>query len=161
VLAAAFAEGPDDRTGKEPPEIRLVNELRAGPDWLERLSLVAVVDGEVVGHVCCSRGRLDGVVPALGLGPLGVLPGLQRRGVGTALMWAVLGAAMALDEPLVCLLGHPGYYPRFGFAPASKLGIQAPHESWGDHFQALALLPPGSLMSGRFSYAEAFDRVSS
>lgn len=151
--------GIDDRTGQEPAEVRLVDELRAGPDWLGRLSLVAVVDGEVVGHICCSRGRLEAVVPALGLGPLGVLPNHQRRGVGTALMQAVLGAAMALGEPLVCVLGDPGYYRRFGFVPASQLGIQAPDESWGDHFQALVLLPPESPMSGRFSYAEAFDRV--
>jgi len=159
VHAEAFGGGSDGRTGHEPAEVRLVNELRAGPDWLGRLSLVAVVDGEVVGHVCCSRGRLEAVVPALGLGPLGVLPNHQRRGVGTALMQAVLGAAMALDEPLVCVLGDPGYYRRFGFVPASQLGIQAPDESWGDHFQALVLLPPESPMSGRFSYAEAFDRV--
>ena len=66
---------------------------------------------------------------------------------------------MTLDEPLVCLLGDPGYYRRFGFVPASQLGIQAPDESWGGHFQALVLLPPRTSMSGRFSYAEAFDRV--
>jgi len=93
------------RTGDQPPEVRLVKELRAGPDWLEGLSLVAVADSEVVGHVCCSRGRLDGVVPA------------------------------------------------------SRLGIQAPDESWGDHFQARVLLASATSMSGRFSYAEAFDRV--
>lgn len=159
VHTLAFAAGPGERAGHEPPEVTLVNELRAGPDWIKRLSLVAVLDGETVGHVCCSRGHLDGVVPALGLGPLGVLPRFQRRGVGTALMWAVLGAAMALDEPLVCLLGHSGYYPRFGFVPASELGIQAPDESWGDHFQALPLCRSGLLLSGRFSYGQAFDVV--
>jgi putative acetyltransferase len=159
VHTDAFGKGPDGRTGHEPPEVRLVDELRAGPDWIERLSLVAVVDGEVVGHVCCSRGRLDGVAPVLGLGPLGVMPRFQRCGVGAALMQAVLGAATALDEPLVCLLGDTGYYGRFGFVPASQLGIEAPEESWGDHFQALALLPSGHLRSGCFSYPEAFDRV--
>jgi len=74
-------------------------------------------------------------------------------------MQAVLGAAMALDEPLVCLLGDMRYYRRFGFLPASQLGILAPDPSWGDHFQALPLLTPGSVGSGRFSYAEAFDRA--
>jgi putative acetyltransferase len=159
VHAAAFADRTDGRTVHEQSEVRLVNELRAGPDWLERLSLVAVLDGEVVGHVCCSRGRLDEVVPALGLGPLGVLPSLQRRGVGTALMQAVLGAATALDEPLVCLLGYPGYYRRFGFVTAAELGVLAPDESWGESFMARRLLESGSAMSGRFSYPEAFDRV--
>jgi putative acetyltransferase len=117
---------------------------------------MAVVEGEVVGHVCCSRGRLDGSVPALGLGPLAVVPGSQRRGVGQALMHAVLGAAMALDEPLVCLLGDPGYYRRFGFVPASQLGVLAPDGSWGDYFQARALLERGKAMPGRFSYPDAF-----
>jgi putative acetyltransferase len=160
VHREAFGGGPDRGTGSEPPEARLVNELRAGRDWLGRLSLVAVVDDEVVGHVCCTRGWLDGVVPALGLGPLGVRPDLQRRGLGQALMHATLGAATALDEPLVCLLGDPGYYRRFGFAPASQLGIRAPDESWGDSFQARALLGQGTVSQGRFSYPEAFDRVS-
>jgi putative acetyltransferase len=161
VHSQAFADAYDGRPGQEPPEVRLVEELRAGPDWLAGLSLVAVVDGSVVGHLCCTRGRLDGVVPALGLGPLGVLPSMQRRGVGQALMYTLLGAAMALDEPVVCLLGDPGYYRRFGFIPASRLGIQAPDESWGDYFQARALLQHRAAPSGSFSYPEAFDRVSS
>jgi putative acetyltransferase len=160
VHLLAFGGGPDRGTGSEPPEVRLVNELRAGPDWLERLSLVAIFEGEVVGHVCCTRGRLDGVVTALGLGPLGVLPDFQRRGIGQALMHATLGAATAMDEPLVCLLGDPGYYRQFGFAPALQLGIRAPDESWGDSFQARALLQQGTVLTGRFSYPEAFDRVS-
>jgi putative acetyltransferase len=160
VHSQAFAHAHDVRPGQESLEVRLVEELRAGPDWLARLSLVAVVDGDVVGHLCCTRGRLDGVVPALGLGPLGVLPSMQRRGVGQALMYTVLGAAMALDEPVVCLLGDPGYYRRFGFIPASRLGIQAPDESWGDYFQARALLGQAIAISGRFSYPQAFDKVS-
>lgn len=159
VHSQAFTDAYAGRPGQEPPEVRLVEELRAGPDWLARLSLVAVVDGEVVGHLCCTRGRLDGVVPALGLGPLGVLPPVQRQGVGQALMHTMLGAATALDESVVCLLGDPGYYRRFGFIPASRLGIQAPDESWGDYFQARALLGPGVVKSGCFSYPRAFDRV--
>lgn len=159
VHAEAFANQTHGRTGNRPPEVRLVDELRASPDWLERLSLVAVVDGLVVGHVCCTRGHLDEGLPALGLGPLGVLPGSQRRGVGKALVHAVLGAAMALDEPMVCLLGSPDYYRRFGFVPAAQLGVRAPDDSWGDHFQALALLHPASLGSGCFRYAKAFDHL--
>jgi putative acetyltransferase len=176
VHAAAFANpdvGPTGCQCREPLEVRLVNELRTGPDWLERLSLVAVeqgegehdgegevvADGVLLGHVCCSRGRLDGVAPALGLGPLGVLPSSRRRGVGNALMWAVLGAAMALDEPLVCVLGDPGFYGRFGFVPATRLGILAPRASWGDYFQALPLHQEGAVGAGTFSYPQAFDRL--
>lgn len=159
VHAAAFAVTPEGRNGPEPREAKLVDELRAGPDWLEKLSLVAVVDGVVVGHVCCSRGRLDGGLSALGLGPLGLLPEHQGRGGGKALMHAVLGAAVALDEPLVLLLGSPDYYRQFGFVRSTELGIQPPDESWGGNFMARRLLDSGAGLSGRFSYTGAFDRV--
>jgi putative acetyltransferase len=83
--------------------------------------LVAEFADEVVGHVVCSRGDIDGR-QALGLGPLGVVPDCQRRGVGHALMHGVLAAADALDEPRVLVLGDPDYYARFGFTLAAPLG---------------------------------------
>ena len=103
----------------DPVEARLVDELRADAGaWLPELSLVAVGnDGEVIGHVVCTRGHVGGR-PVLGLGPIGVLPDRQAGGVGAALMHAVLGAADALGEPLVALLGDPAYYRRFGFVTA-------------------------------------------
>jgi putative acetyltransferase len=103
-------------------EKNLVTALRASDAWLPPLSLVAFDDGRVVGHVVCTRAHVART-PVLGLGPLGVLPSHQKRGVGSALMHAVLGAADALGEPVVVLLGHTEYYPRFGFRPASEYGI--------------------------------------
>ena len=74
-----------------PPEARLIDELRAGPAWLPALSLVAVTPaGEVIGHVLGTRGHV-GQDPVVALGPLAVRPDQQRRGVGSALMHAVLG----------------------------------------------------------------------
>lgn len=136
----------------------LVTSLRADKGWLPALSLVALDGDEVVGHVVCTRGHV-GDVPALGLGPLGVLPRLQKSGVGGALMHAVLGAADALDEPVVVLLGHTGYYPRFGFVPASTLGIEAPDPQWGDHFQARPLSTYDPSIRGPFHYAQPFDEL--
>jgi putative acetyltransferase len=184
VTAAAFAGMPYSRLNddNEPTEAWLVDELRAGDAWLPALSLVAVAGdgpvggaveraggvaggaagggpvGAVVGHVVCTRARLAGA-PVLGLGPLSVHPDHQRRGVGSALVHAVLGAADALDEPLVVLLGDPAYYGRFGFRPAHELGITPPVADWVDHFQARPLTAYDGSLRGEFVYPEPFLRA--
>jgi putative acetyltransferase len=156
VTAAAF--------GRDDVEAPLIDRLRAGDAWLPSLSLVAV-DGdgaaggdEVVGHVVCSRARI-GAMPVLGLGPLSVRPDRQRQGVGLALMHAVLGAADALDEPLVALLGDPRYYARFRFRRGEEYGIEPPQAEWRPHFQVRALAGYRPEIRGRFAYASAFDEV--
>ncbi|NBE82637.1 GNAT family N-acetyltransferase [Micromonospora rubida] len=153
VHRAAFAT--DD--GSVPVEVTLVDALRVDDGWLPSLSLVATdADGQVVGHVVATRGTVAGAPVALGLGPIGVLPAWQRRGVGSALMHAVLGAADALDEPLVVLLGHPEYYPRFGFRPAVELGVTPPGP-WGPQFfMARPLSAWQPHLQGAFAYAGPF-----
>jgi putative acetyltransferase len=155
VHAAAFA-GPDT-TERMPAEVGLVDALRASDAWLPTLSLVAAgPDGDLIGHVVCTRGRVESR-PALGLGPLGVHPAAQGRGVGSALMHAVLGAADALGEPLVVLLGHTDYYPRFGFRPAVEYGVTPPEPAWGAHFQARPLTAYDPSIRGQFAYAQPFN----
>ena len=156
VHRQAFAFAAPD--GGEPVEVALVHALRADAGWVPALSLVASVNGGVVGHVVCSQGAL-GDAPALGLGPIGVPPDVQRSGVGRALMHAVLGAADALDYPLVALLGHLDYYPQFGFVPASELGILAPDPAWGDYFQARPLTAWRPDLAGAFRYAAPFQTL--
>jgi putative acetyltransferase len=155
IITAAFRRAP---AAPEPPETELVKRLRADDGWLPALSLVAVADDELVGHVVCTRGYLDDR-PALGLGPISVLPDHQRAGIGHALMHSVLGAADATDEPLVCLLGDPAFYRRFGFAAASTLGILAPDPAWGTHFQARMLSACPSGLTGTFRYASPFAEL--
>lgn len=138
-------------------EARLAIELRTGPWALPRMSLVAVDGGGVVGDVVASRGTVAGH-PAVGIGPLGVVPQWQGAGIGSALMHAVVGAAQALDETLLVLLGSPRYYGRFGFVPASDLGVLAPDPAWGAHFQALALTVDAP--RGTLRYADPFQRVA-
>ncbi|MFC6085600.1 GNAT family N-acetyltransferase [Sphaerisporangium aureirubrum] len=155
VHLAAFAG--DYAPGTTPPEAGLVDALRACDGWLPELSLVAEdVSGAVVGHVVCTRASV-GSSPVLGLGPLGVLPAFQRRGVGHALVHAVLGAADALGEPLVVLLGHSDYYPLFGFRLASEYGVTPPVPEWAPHFQARPLSTYTPALRGAFTYAAPFN----
>jgi putative acetyltransferase len=88
-----------------------------------------------------------------------VLPDHQRQGVGKALMHAVLAAADALELPLVGLLGSIEYYPRFGFVPATQVGIEAPNPAWGDHFQVSTLTAYRPDIVGAFRYAPAFEEL--
>ncbi len=139
-------------------EAALMDQLRADGAVIEELSIVAELDGEVVGHVLCSRGAV-GDHPAVGLGPIGVSPGRQGRGIGAALMHTVLGAAEALGEPLVALLGEPAFYGRFGFVAASTIGVDSPDPGWGDYFQVRTLTGWTPEMAGPFRYAAAFDAL--
>ena len=151
VTEAAFAARPGGEVG-------LVRALRSDPGWIPALSLVAEVDGAVVGHVLCTRAWV-GDAPALGLGPLSVRPAHQRSGVGKALVHTVLGAADALSEPLVVLLGSPDYYSRFGFELASAYGITPPDNAWAPHFQVRTLSAYRPGLSGPFRYSEPFNRL--
>jgi putative acetyltransferase len=154
VTGAAFG-----RAGGAPLEAGLVDELRASGAWLPRFSLVAVDPaGTVIGHVLCTRAHVESA-PVLGLGPLSVHPDHQRRGVGSALVHAVLGAADARDEPAVVLLGDPRYYARFGFRLAEEYGITPPVPRWRPHFQVRTLTAFTPALRGRFAYPEPFDRV--
>jgi putative acetyltransferase len=143
----------------EPVEVGFVRSLRTDPGWVPALSLVAEDDdGHVIGHVVGSEGSI-GDVSAIGLGPIGVLPEQQGRHVGHALMHAVVAAADALDYPIVVLLGHTNYYPCFGFAEASTLGISPPDPRWGEHFQARPLAAYRPDLHGAFRYAAPFEAL--
>ena len=160
LTAEAFAISP--ATGLpaegEPVEVNVLRELFEAKEYLPGFSVVAVLDGEVVGHVISTRGWV-GSHELLGLGPLGVTPRLQRKGIGSALMKETIARANAAGESGIALLGSPEYYPRFGFVPAATLGVLPPEEAWGEHFQLLPLaLWPGGV-HGVFRYAEPFTRL--
>ena len=106
----------------EPDEAAIVEAIRDEPG---SFALVAELDGAVVGHVQMSRAWV-GDAAVLALGPIGVVPDRQGRGVGSSLVSAALEEAGRRDEVAVILLGDPDYYARFGFVPASRLGLRNP-----------------------------------
>ncbi|MEU9498154.1 N-acetyltransferase [Streptomyces sp. NPDC048196] len=138
-------------------EADLVDALRLDRSaWLPGLSYVAdAPDGTLVAHALLTRCHVDGV-PAVALAPCAVLPGHQKSGAGSAVIRALLEAAREAGERTAIVLGHPPYYPRFGFAPAaSRFGILPP-QPWPDEaFLALSLdgsTPP----RGTVRYATPF-----
>lgn len=144
-----------------PAEGRLVALLTAG--GFPALSLVARLDDQIVGHILFSPlcVEVDGrEIRALALAPVGVLPAYQKRGIGSALIEAGLAAARDQGWVAVIVLGHPGYYPRFGFRSDLAAGFQAPFQ--GEAFMAVELVA-GSLTGrkGRIIYPVGFERDDS
>ena len=137
-------------------EADLVDALRGDPAWIEGLSVVSTDDsGRPVGHALLTRCHIGGV-PALALAPCAVLPEFQRRGAGSAAITAALDAARELGESFVVVLGHPGYYPRFGFKRASGYGISLSIEVPDDALMVLALDETRAVPGGKVSYAAPF-----
>jgi putative acetyltransferase len=151
VNRAAFG-GPD--------EAELVDALRAAGALV--LSLVAVADGELVGHIAFSPVTIaggGGSTPAIGLAPLAVAPGWQRRGVGTRLIAEGLDRLRAAGHRAVVVLGHPEYYPRLGFSKASGFGLRWGHPAPDEACMALELVPGGLAgVEGVVRFREEFDR---
>ncbi|WP_328592442.1 bifunctional class I SAM-dependent methyltransferase/N-acetyltransferase [Saccharopolyspora elongata] len=137
-------------------EADLIEALREDPAWIDGLSIVAEdANGEVVGHSLLTRSHVDGF-PALTLGPCAVLQRYQRTGAGSATIRAGLEAARAMGEKLVLVLGHPEYYPRFGFRRASEFGIGLTIEVPDEAMMALPLDPEAEIPGGKVRYPAPF-----
>lgn len=138
-------------------EADLVEDLRADPQaWIDGLSIVAQApDGTLVAHALLTRCHVDGE-PALALAPCAVLPHYQRSGAGSAAIRTALEAARSRGENLVVVLGHPDYYPRFGFRTASALGIRAPFDVLDSAMMALKLDDTQPVPTGTVQYPAAF-----
>lgn len=142
-------------------EANLVDALRA--DGENVLSLIAEIDGQVVGHILFCRVQITtpaGALPAVSLSPMAVLPEFQKGGIGSQLIAEGLKRLPAQGEKIVTVLGHPEFYPRFGFRPAHELGIQCPYEVPPEAWMLMELAP-GALggQSGMVVYPRAFENV--
>jgi putative acetyltransferase len=137
--------------------------LRQSPAFVPGLSLVAVGGGRVVGHLLFTRIQIrsgETGTAALSLAPLAVLPARQRQGIGTALVKYGLAECRRLGHGIVVVLGHPAYYPRFGFIPAGTRGIRPPFGARPEAFMVLELVP-GALagVRGEVEYPLEFDQA--
>lgn len=127
------------------------------------LSLVAVHEGQVVGHILFSPVVIEAAeqpVAAVGLAPMAVLPEWQNQGVGSRLVRAGLDECRRLGHQAVIVLGHANYYPRFGFLPASRYHIRSEYDVPDEVFMAMEL-QPGALAgcAGTARYQPAFNEV--
>jgi putative acetyltransferase len=148
VIGAAFG-----RAG----EAHMVEAIRASEGYVPELAFVAEDDGEVVGYVLLSYVGLAGSERRLlELAPLAVMPERQREGIGSALTRAALAAADARGEPLVLVLGHPGYYVRFGFRRSDEFGIEPPQPAWHAAFLAVPLGAYDASLRGRIVFPPGF-----
>lgn len=141
-------------------EADLVDALReqASP----AISLVAEHQGDIVGHIMFTPVEVDsgGALRVLGLAPMAVLPGYQNRGIGSELVRHGIAWCRGLGFDAVVVLGHPEFYPRFGFRPASGFGLSCEFDVPDEAFMAMEL-NPGALLdaSGQVRYHEAFRNL--
>jgi putative acetyltransferase len=133
---------------------KIVDAIRATDRFVPDLSLVAVSEGQSLGHVISSYVDLvPGTRRVLQVGPLAVVPSHQRRGIGTALMEETIRLADAGGEPLLLIEGNPAYYGRFGFTRTDEHGIEMPPESRGpQYFMLRPLGAYDSTLRGRAVY---------
>ena len=143
-------------------EARLVDELRSSGGHVAELSLAAVDEGgEVIGHIEFSRAQLvPGGVTILVLAPMAVLPEHQGKGVGGLLINHAFERAAATEYPLVSILGHAGYYPRFGCERAGTLGIEPPFAVPPEAWMAYRLPAWSPAVRGTVEYDPAFATVA-
>lgn len=163
-----------ERTAADDEEIRRLNDLAFGGTFeatlvgelrdalLDAVELVAVADGLIVGHILFSALTMmmdDEAIPTLALAPMSVHADHRRMGIGSALVQAGLALAARREWQAVIVLGHPDYYPRFGFSAELASGLDAPFE--GDAFMALELVD-GALdgEDGLVIYPAAFRLAS-
>ena len=142
-----------------PAEADLVEQLVQHGDSV--ISIVAVENGRIVGHVLLSRMDVESdgaALNAVGLAPVAVIPEWQRRGIGSALIEAAIAGARRSGVEMIFVLGDTGFYGRFGFAAETARPFASPYA--GAHFQALAIgraLQP--TLTGTARYAPAFDAL--
>ena len=141
---------------ESPAEAGIVDALRGQADVI---SLVVEDDGTIVGHIMFSPVRLTGAgeVRAMGLAPMAVAPARQRAGIGSALVRAGLARCREQGVEALFVVGHPEYYPRFGFSLASGFGITCEFDVPDEVFMALEVVP-GALRgrTGQVFFNEAF-----
>ena len=145
-------------------ESKLIDAIRGSDGFIPGLSLAAEKDGKIVGHILFSPVKIKGpagAAPALALAPMAVLPAFQNQGIGTELVKRGLEECRKLGHKIVVVVGHAGYYPRFGFVKAGEKGLQLPFEAPDEIFMVIELVPGAlSEVKGTVEYPPAFHGVA-
>ncbi len=136
-------------------EHELVVALRESDAFIPELSLVAVEENEVVGHILFTRAFI-GKREVLALAPLSVLPVFQKKGIGLALIEQGHRVAKELGFLYSVVLGDAKYYPKAGYQPASRFGIKAPFEVQDENFMAIRFVEMNESIDGVMEYNKAF-----
>lgn len=136
-------------------EQNLVNRLRKSQAFIPELSLVAEINGIIVGHIMFTKLKA-GTTTQLALAPLSVLPAYQNQGIGSKLIVTGHKIAKQLGYDYSILIGHPAYYPRFGYQNASDFGFIAPFELPDDVFMAYNLQDKKSFLNAKIEYPKEF-----
>jgi putative acetyltransferase len=143
------------------PEADMVDRLRQKCSRL--LSIVAVEDNAIVGHIFFSPVRIEGsrIVEGMGLAPMAVLPELQRQGIGSRLVQSGIERLKSQGLPFIIVLGHPEYYTRFGFERASNNDIHSPWEGVPDEAFMILILDEKVMsgVSGVARFRNEFDEA--
>ena len=138
----------------------LVSRLRKSDAFVPELSLVAEIDGKVVGHILLTKIKIKNsrqTFESLALAPVTVSPQYQKKGTGSQLIKTAHREAKSLGYKSIILLGHPDYYPRFGYIPAHKFGINLPFDVPKENCLAIELVNNGlDGASGTVEYPKAF-----
>ncbi len=144
-------------------EAELIEAIRNSPNFIPELSIVAVEEGKVLGHILFSPIVIEAqeqAFPALALAPLAVTQTRQREGIGSQLVQVGLSKCRELGHSIVVVLGHPHYYSRFGFQKANQFGIQAPFSVPDEAFMVLELnLDALRNVKGMVRYPAYFEGV--
>lgn len=163
VTRSAFAYPERIKRGKIgcPYEHWMVHELRKRDGILD-LSLVAVVEENIVGHIICSKGKVKsskGITPVLNIGPISVLPEYQRKGIGKALITSMISNAKQLGYGAILFFGRPEYYPQFGFKEASVFGITDSEGYNYPSFMGMELIPNylGKAYGGQYYESDIYN----
>jgi len=143
----------------------LVRKLRSATAFVPELDLIAELDGEIVGHIIYTKGKVvddsGKEHEVLTFGPLSVLPKYQSLGIGSKLMKHSFEEAYRLGFRAVIIFGYPDYYPRVGFRPAGEFGITTAEGNTSDAFMALPLYP-GALdgITGKFYGDSVYEQLT-
>lgn len=143
-------------------EAELVDRLRKTNYYHSELSLVAIEDAEIVGHILFTRVVIkDGnkTYPALALAPVGIKESAQNKGIGTLLIEEGLKKAKYLGHKAIVVLGNPNYYSRFGFEKASNYEITPPTDFPEEAFLIKKLSPEDLEFKGQVLYPMQFNMV--